>query len=435
MTLRFSSDCERYHRRDFLKLGTAGLLGLGLADLLRLESRAAKTKPKATSVIMVWLAGGPATIDIWDLKPDAPENIRGEFNPIDTSAKGVRISEFLPRMAKVMEKCSLVRSINHNIAAHGPGTVYVTTGNRPTPALDYPSLGSLASKLLPESPGVPSYVAFRGARGDGFSGNAGYLGTAYKPFEVDVNPARGATRVKGISLPDGFTVSQLESRNRLLESFDAGFKALDEADLPASLDKFHQQALDILRSDKTRKAFDLEQEKQSVRESFGQSALGQSALTARRLVEAGVRFVTVGLGGWDTHAGNFRTLRTQLLPQLDQTLSALIGDLDGKGMLDSTIVYCAGEFGRTPRINNLAGRDHWARSMAVLLAGGGFPKGYVHGSTDAHGNAPDADPCSPDDVSATIFQQLGIAPNHEVMTNSGRPVAIFREGKVIEKLV
>ena len=241
--------------------------------------------------------------------------------------------------------------------------------------------------------------------------------------------------MKGITLPDGFTVSQLESRNRLLESFDAGFKALDEADLPASLDKFHQQALDILRSDKTKKAFDLEQEPQSVRESFGQNPFGQSALAARRLVEAGVRFVTVGLGGWDTHAGNFRTLRTQLLPQLDQTLAALIGDLDAKGLLDSTIVYCAGEFGRTPRINSLAGRDHWARSMAVLLAGGGFPKGYVHGSTDAHGNAPDADPCSPDDVSATIFQQLGIAPNHEVTTTSGRPVAIFREGKVIEKLV
>jgi hypothetical protein len=435
MTLRMSFDCERFHRRDFLKLGTAGLLGMGLADLLRLEARAGKAKTKATSVIMVWLAGGPATIDMWDLKPDAPENIRGEFNPIDTSAKGVRISEFLPKTAKVMDKCTLIRSVNHNIAAHGPGTVYVTTGNRPTPALDYPSLGSLASKLLPEAPGVPCYVAFRGARGEGFTGNAGYLGTAYNPFEVDIVADRAATRMKGISLPDGFTVSQLESRNRLLESFDERFKALDEADLPASLDKFHQQALDILRSDKTRKAFELERENESARESFGRSPLGLSALTARRLVEAGVRFVTIGLGGWDTHAGNFRTLRTQLLPQLDQTLSALVGDLDAKGMLESTIVYCAGEFGRTPRINSLAGRDHWARSMAVLLAGGGLQKGYVHGSTDAHGNAPDADPCSPDDVAATIFHQLGIAPSHEVTTTSGRPVAIFREGKVIEKLV
>ena len=180
-------DCERFHRRDFLKLGTAGLLGLGLADLLRLEARAGKSQAQGTSVIMVWLAGGPATIDIWDLKPDAPENIRGEFKAIDTSAKGVQISEFLPKMAKVMDKCALVRSMNHNIAAHGPGTVYVTTGNRPTPALDYPSLGSLASKLLPESPGVPSYVAFASA-GRRLRGTAGYLGTAYNPFEVDVRP-------------------------------------------------------------------------------------------------------------------------------------------------------------------------------------------------------------------------------------------------------
>src|ERR1700730_13391919 len=203
------TDCERFHRRDFLKLGTAGLLGLGLADLLRLEARAGKAKGKAKSVIMVWLAGGPATIDIWDLKPEAPENIRGEFKAIDTSAKGVQISEFLPKMAKVMDRCALVRSVNHNIAAHGPGTVYMPTGNRPTPALDYPSLGSLASKLLPESAGVPSYVAFRGARGDGFAGNAGYLGTAYNPFEVEGSPNRAAMRVKGISLPDGFTVSEL----------------------------------------------------------------------------------------------------------------------------------------------------------------------------------------------------------------------------------
>jgi hypothetical protein len=425
------TDCEGFHRRDFLRLGSAGLLGLGLADLLRLETRADKAKRKATSVIMLWLAGGPATIDMWDLKPDAPEGIRGEFKPIATSADGVRICELFPKLAKQMHHAGLVRSLHHNIPEHGVGTLYMTTGNRPSPALDYPALGCLASRVLPAPAGVPSFVTFSGFRSTG----PGYLGSAYNAFEVEGNPQQGKLRVQGISLPDNFTTTDLANRDKLRNTFDAAFKALDQADLSASLDKFHQQALEILRSDKTRKAFDLEQEKSALRDNYGRTPFGQGALAARRLIEAGARFVTIGLGGWDTHAGNFRTLRGQLLPQVDQTLAALLSDLDGHGLLDSTIVYCAGEFGRTPAINSGAGRDHWARSMAVLLAGGGIRKGHVHGSTDPHGLQPASDPCSPDDVSATIFRALGIAPNHEVQTTTGRPIAIFREGKVIEKLL
>ncbi|HMF12905.1 MAG TPA: DUF1501 domain-containing protein [Gemmataceae bacterium] len=425
------TDCEGFHRRDFLRLGTAGLFGLGLADLLRLEARADRAKRKATSVIMIWLAGAPATIDMWDLKPDAPEGIRGEFKPIATSAEGVRISDQLPKLAKVMDRCALVRSLHHNIPEHGVGTLYVTTGNRPSPALDYPALGSLASRLLPVPTGVPSYVTFSGFRSTG----PGYLGSAYSAFEVEGNPQQGKLRVQGISLPENFTTTDLNNRDKLRNKFDAAFKALDQAEVSASLDKFHQQALDILRSDKTRKAFNLDEEKAPLRDGYGRTPFGQSALAARRLVEAGARFVTIGLGGWDTHANNFRTLRGQLLPQLDQTLSALVGDLDARGLLDSTLVYCAGEFGRTPTINGSAGRDHWARAMAVFLAGAGIRKGYVHGSTDAHGMQPASDPCSPDDVSATIFRALGIAPNHEVQTTTGRPIAIFREGKVLDKLL
>ena len=344
----FTTDCERFHRRDFLKIGSAGLLGLTLPDVLRLEAQsapAARAKRKATSVIMVWLAGAPATIDMWDLKPNAPENIRGDFKPIKSSAPGVLISEHLPKTAKVMDKCALVRSLNHNIPEHGVGTLYMTTGNRPSPTLDYPSLGSLAARVLKDSPGVPSYVTFRNI---GFAGNAGYLGAAYNPFEVEGSPERGQLKVKGVSLPVGFSLKDLENRNKLLERFDEDFKKLDQADLPSSLDKFHQQALDILRSDKTWKAFDLTKEPDGVRDRYGRSAFGQSALAARRLVEAGVRFVTIGFGGWDTHGNNFGTLRFQLLPQLDATLSALIADLDSRKLLDSTIVYCAGEFGRTP---------------------------------------------------------------------------------------
>jgi hypothetical protein len=428
------TDCERFHRRDFIKLGAAGLFGLGLADLLRLEARAERAKRRASGVIMVWLAGGPSTIDMWDLKPHAPEEIRGEFKPIATSARGVRIGEHLPKLARVMHKSALVRSLHHSIAEHNVGTQYVVTGNVPSPTVTYPSLGSLAARTLKAPPGVPPYVVMPGA-GLGPAGNAGFLGAAYNPFEVSGDPLRGTLRVEGVSLPDGFTAAELVDRARLRASFDARFRALDETDAAGSLDKFHHQALDILRSDRTRKAFDVTKEKGSTRDAYGRSSFGQGLLVARRLVEAGVRFVTVGLGGWDTHGANFVALRTRLLPPLDQALSALIADLDDRGLLAGTVVYCAGEFGRTPRINATAGRDHWSRAMAVLLAGGGIRPGYVHGSTDREGIAPEADPCSPDDVSATIFHCLGLGPRHEVTTTSGRPMALFRQGKVIEKLL
>jgi hypothetical protein len=429
MASAFRTDCERFHRRDFLRLGSAGLLGLGLADLLRLEARAAAPRKKADSVLMVWLAGGPSTIDIWDLKPASPEHIRGEFKPIATSARGVQICELLPKTAKVMHHCSLVRSLHHNIPEHGVGTRYMTTGNRPSAALEYPGLGSLASRLLPAPAGVPSYVAFQRTTGPG------HLGTAYAAFEVEGGPRGGWLRVPGVTLPADFSLDELADRDRLRNTFDEAFRALDRTEVPASLDKFHQQALDILRSNKTRQAFDLDKEPQALRDAYGRRPFGQSALTARRLIEAGVRFVTVGLGGWDTHANNFQSLRGNLLPQLDGVLAALIGDLADKGLLERTLVYCAGEFNRTPRINGNAGRDHWAQSMAVLLAGGGVRTGYAHGSTDAHGMAPADAPCAPDDVSATIFQALGIAPTTEVQTVTGRPVALFREGKVIPALL
>lgn len=429
MTPAFCTDCERYHRRDFLRLGTAGLLGLGLADLLRVEANAKTQRAKAANVVMIWLAGGPSTIDIWDLKPDAPDHIRGEFKPVATSAKGVQICELMLKTAKVMHHCALVRSLHHNIPEHGVGTQYMTTGNRPSPSLEYPGLGSLAARLLPARPGVPSYVALQRTSG------AGYLGTAYAAFEVESAAGRSRLRAPGMSLPADFSLEELADRDRLRNTFDAAFKTLDQTDIPASLDKFHQQALDILRSDKMRRAFDLDQEPQHLRDAYGRSPFGQSALTARRLIEAGVRFVTIGLGGWDTHANNFGTLRGNLLPQLDAVLAALIGDLADKGLLDHTLVYCAGEFNRTPRINGAAGRDHWSRSMAVLLVGGGVRKAYVHGSTDSQGMSPADAPCAPDDVAATVFQALGIAPGHEVQTITGRPVAVFRGGEVIAGLL
>ncbi len=444
MASRNRTDCEGFYRRDVLKIGAAGLLGLTLPQLLQLEARAAQRggdrRRKANAVIMLWLGGGPATIDMWDLKPEAPDGIRGEFKPIDTTAPGVRISEHLPKTAHVADRLTIVRSLNHTIPSHGPATVFMTTGNKPTPAVQYPALGSLVTRLMPAEKGVPPYVAFNEIRG-GSAGTAGYLGTAYNPFIVEgagggKNAATANLRVRGIQLPTGFTLEELEDRDKLLKGFDESFRAADKsADLADGLDAFHRKALEILRSDKTKKAFDLAQESKETRERYGATAFGQGTLAARRLVEAGVRFVTISLGGWDTHGQNFKNLQTKLLPPLDQTLSALVEDLDRRGLLDSTIVYCAGEFGRTPKVNKNAGRDHWARSMAVVLAGGGFKRGYAHGSTDPQGMAPAADACTPDDVSSTIFHLLGIDPHTELQTPTGRPIQLFREGKVVEKLL
>jgi hypothetical protein len=437
-------DCENFHRRDFLKIGAAaGLLGLSLPELLRLEARAAGRRGagaerKADAVIMLWLAGGPATIDMWDLKPEGPEGVRGEFKPIKTKADGIEISEHLPKVAGVTDQLTIVRSLNHTIPSHGPASVFMTTGNKPTPALQYPALGSVVTRMMPAEKGVPPYVTFGEIR-NGSAGAAGYLGTAYNPFIVEGGGGGkgggGATlRVRDIQLTS-FTLEELENRDKLLRDFDAGFRTADRADLADGLDAFHKQALEILRSDKTKKAFDLAQEKAEVRESYGLTPFGQGVLAARRLVEAGVRFVTITLGGWDTHGQNFQALKTKLLPQLDQVLSALVRDLSQRGLLERTIVYCAGEFGRTPKINKNNGRDHWARSMAVALAGGGFRKGYAHGTTDAQGMAPATEPCTPDDISSTMFHCLGIDPHTELMTPTGRPVQLFREGKVIEKLL
>jgi hypothetical protein len=401
-----------------------------------------QSRRRADSVILVWLAGGPATIDMWDLRPEAPAEIRGEFQEIPTNVSGISISEHLPRMAQVMDKCTVVRSLAHFIPAHGPATVYMTTGNRPTPALQYPSLGSVATRMLPAAQGVPPYVAFNELR-NGSAGQAGYLGTAYNPFIVEGagqangrGPTANTLRVRGIQLPTGFTLEQLENRNRLLQQFDQGFQALDRnADLMDGLDAFHRQALEILRSDRTRNAFNLDQESDNLRERYGRTPFGQSALAARRLIEAGVRFVTISIGGWDTHNQNFTNLRTRQLPQLDQTLSALIEDLGNRGTLDKTVVYCAGEFGRTPRVNRNSGRDHWARSMSAVLAGGSFKRGFVYGSTDREGMAPATDPCTPDDLAATIFHNLGIDPLTELQTPTGRPIQLFRDGKIVQRIL
>jgi Protein of unknown function (DUF1501) len=346
----------------------------------------------------------------------------------------VTICEHLPKLAKVMDRCTLVRSLCHSISAHGPGTVYMATGNRPGPALEYPATGALAARLLPPRRGVPPYVTFAALR-DGVSGTGpGYLGPAFGPFEIEGDPARGTLQSRGVSLPAEFAPRDLEAREALRDRFDRGLRALDSAEVMAGLDRFHRQAAEILLSDRVRAALDLSREPDALRDDYGRTTLGQGALAARRLIEAGARFVTLGFGGWDTHGNNFRALNNRLLPPLDKAISTLVRDLESRGLLDETVVVCAGEFGRTPRVNTTAGRDHWSRSMAVLLAGGGFPGGAVYGSTDDRGTAPARDACSPDDLAATLFRRLGFGPRHEVSSAGGRPIAIFREGRCLEPL-
>jgi hypothetical protein len=446
MTLPRLRDCEGFHRRDFLQIGAASMLGLSLPSFLAAQAQARNVgnsrRSQARGVILLWLAGGPATIDMWDNKPEAPEGIRGEFKNIPTNVPGLFFSEPLPKTAQIAHKLTVVRSLHHSIPSHGPASIFMTTGNKPTAALQYPSFGSLTAKLLTTPRGIPPYVSFGGNANTTF-GTAGYLGTSYNPFLIEGNGGgRGAEKgggsfsVRGLSLRGTFTLDDLEKRDKLLRQFDSTFTAYDRSsELLDGLDVFHQQALDILRSNRTREALDLSQEKPAIREMYGTTPLGQGALAARRLIEAGVRFATVTFGGWDTHNQNFVRLKNNLLPVLDTVLSALIRDLDDRGLLDSTIVMVAGEFNRTPRINRQAGRDHWARSMAVVLAGGGFPRGYVHGSTDASGMAPATDPCTPDDLGATIFTHLGIDPHRELITPTGRPMQLFREGRPIDKLL
>lgn len=442
----FNRDCEGFHRRNFLQIGAAGALGLTLPGILASEAKAAKdggsaSKTKAKSVILVWLAGGPATIDMWDNKPDAPEGIRGEFKSIKTKADGIEFAETLPKMAEVADKLTVVRSLYHTVPSHGPATVWMTTGNKPTAALQYPALGSVSAKLLSVEKGIPPFVTFMDLRG-GQAGTSGFLGTGYNPFLVEgaggggKNGAAANFRLRGISLPNNLSLDDLDKKDKLLKTFDDGFRKIDQnSDLADGLDTFHQQALDILRSDKTKKAFDLASEPQKVRDSYGTGPLAASGLAARRLVQAGVRFVTIGMGGWDTHQKTFEAHKQRLMPGLDSGLAALIADLDANGLLDSTIVMCAGEFGRTPKVNKNAGRDHWARSMACVLAGGGFKKGFVYGATDKEGMAPDRDGCTPDDIAATVFTQLGVPHTTELQTPTGRPIQLFREGKVVEKIV
>jgi hypothetical protein len=426
--------CDGISRRDVLRAGVAGAFGLNLAKLLELDADdAAATAGK--NAIFVFLTGGQSHMDSWDPKPDAGE-MKGEFESIDTNLPGLRVCAHMPRLAKQADKYTVVRNVSHTQAAHSPGQRYLQTGNQKIPSLEYPDYGAVVSKELPSPRGVPQYVLFPSGGSNSASYSSGYLGVAHGPFTALGDPNEQGYNVRALATPAGLTLEKIESRRRLLQRVDTRFREIEVANQDVDgMDKSYEKAFDILQSKAVRQAFDIESEDATVREQYGRHTFGQSCLLARRLVEAGTRCVSVYSGGWDTHEYNFRDLKSTLLPPWDQGLAALLADLHQRGLLENTVVWCTGEFGRTPKINdNNAGRDHWARAMSMLFAGGGICGGQVVGATDKTGSEPVGDAYAPDDAAASFYRALGIDHHKEYYTPDGRPVMIVANGTPIKEL-
>jgi hypothetical protein len=423
--------CDGITRRDFVRLGALGT-GLSLAHYLRLAEAGAVKDAQGRSAIFIWLGGGPTHLDTFDMKPAAPAEIRGEFKPIATNVSGIQVSEHLPKLAACADKYAIVRGISHTLAGHELGTEYLNAGSRPVPSLVYPGYGAVVSKELPGQRDLPHFVAIPST-----PQKAGYLGVRHAPLQTNATPQPGQPfSVRGISLSGGVTVEHLEKRQKLLDRLDTTFRGLEaDSKLIDGLDRFDRQAYDMISSPRARQAFDVSQEKPETAARFGEHRFGMSCLLAMRLIAAGVRFATVSFGGWDTHANNFRAAKENLLPQLDQGLSALLTSLAERGLLDSTTVFVTGEFGRTPKINERAGRDHWPRAMFALLAGGGIRPGQAIGASDERGMGPAGEAIAPDDVAASFYHSLGIDHRREYHTATGRPVMIVREGTVIRGLI
>jgi hypothetical protein len=427
---RYQSACAGPRRREFLKVGALGFLGLGLDDWFRLRALAGDPSKPATKVrncILIWLAGGPSHIDTFDPKPDAPTDVRGEFKPIATSVPSLRISEVFPNLAKVMDRVTLIRSMTSPEADHDRASHHLLTGYRPMPALVYPSYGSVVSKVREAKRGMlPPYVAI--PDGPAFS-SSGYLTPAYDPFAASGDPNSENFRVQNLTPPDRLTLERLLRRRAMVKSLDEFAHDVPPTALTTSRDQFSDQAYSLMTSSAAQAAFRLSDESPSTREKYGRTTFGQSCLLARRLIEAGVSFVTLndrgpGPLGWDTHQQNFPTIKNNLAPPLDQGLSALIADLADRRLLEDTLLVMMGEFGRTPKINMNAGRDHHGRANSVIVAGAGIPGGLVLGKTDARGDLPTERPVTPADLAAVLYLKLCIDPEHKFQAPDGRPIRL-----------
>ncbi len=438
------------NRRGFLKVGGLGLTGLTLSDLLQHEAHAGPAAKKENSVIILWMRGGPSQHETWDPKPNAPAEFRGDFGAIKTSVPGIEIVDLMPRCAKIMDKWSIIRSLHHTNAGHSAGDQILFTGHKPGPDPTvnvHPSCGSIVSEQLGHlTPELPPYVMIpRQVPGT----DSSYLGVAHKPFETLADPANeGPFQLQNFSLVEGINDTRFSQRKDLLKGFDQFRTDLDRSGQLDAISKFQQQAFGILSSDKARKAFDLDSERSSTRERYGfiprynpmdptrctASAFSQRMLLGRRLVEAGVRLVTVDCRWWDTHVQGFDSMRNGFLPRWDQCYSALLEDLDQRGLLDTTLVVAWGEFGRTPRVNKNAGRDHYPNVFSAAIAGGPVRGGRVVGSSDSKGAFPKDNPKTPQDVLATVYQHLGIDTQKHYLDHSGRPIITLPFGEPLHEL-
>jgi hypothetical protein len=453
--------CDGVTRREMLRVGGLAFTGLMWSDLIRAQasspaSAGKKTAkgPSAKACILIFNYGGPSHLDIWDLKPDAPREIRGEFKPAATRVPGVAITEHLPRLGAIADRYALIRSVGHRDNDHAIGTYLTMTGHShpknailgiepPATPQDMPSVGSVLSKLRPTDRPVFSYVTLGDLRhlgnNDSMGQNAGCLGKAYDPFVVPfTRPIEGALDMSGVGAVLG-TVdgARLGERRQLLDRMSRAAPALEATASMRTLDQSQRRAYELLASSASRAAFDMSKEPPNVRDSYGPGSFAQSCLLARRLVEAGVPMITVYSAGnrdWDTHGNNFRLLKDTLLPTTDRAVSALLGDLQNRGMLDETLVVWMGDMGRTPRINGGAGRDHWSFCFSIFMAGGGVRGGQVLGSSDRTASYPATHPVSPADVAATIYHCLGVDPQAHVTDQQGRPIAVCA-GKPIHALL
>ena len=428
-------------RRDFLQVGGISALGLGL-NASYAQAAAGSSQGKAKSCILIWLDGGPSHLESFDPKPQSPSEVRGPFGAIATSVSGIQISELMPRTAAMMHHSTIIRSMTSPLGEHNFGTHYLMTGNKPSPALNYPAIGSVVSHLNSKGGSLPSHVAVPDLRvGGGNFAATGFLPPRVAPFEVGGDPSKQSFRVRDLEPFPGIIDERIERRQAYLHALN---RVGNVAEAVSPVDPAFEHAYRLMTSRSGKNAFNLSQESKETRARYGTKSIGQCCLLARRLVEAGVAFVTVNNRGWDTHKDLVTRLRdgytganqpVGLIPSLDMAYSSLIIDLQQRGMLDETLVVVMGEFGRTPKLNTLGGRDHWPRVFSVMVAGGGIRGGQVIGSSDGMGESPKDRPVTPADLAATIYTLLGIDPQTHLETLDGRPVKLSSNGIPLSELI
>jgi uncharacterized protein (DUF1501 family) len=427
----------RPSRRGFLSVGTLAGLGLSLPQFLYLRKAQAQAGTTALpevakSVIHIFLPGGMSSQETFDPKPHAPIEYRGELGAIDTKIRGEQFSELLPKTAQVADKLTVIRSMTHGEAAHERGTHNMFTGYRPSPALLFPSMGSVVSHELGPRNNLPAYICIPN-QPNPWAGT-GYLSSSFAPFALGSSPEQGGFQVRDLNLPGGVDADRYARRREMLDLVNGEFTQRIDADNVGAMNSFYERAFDLVSSPAAREAFNIEAEEGPMRDRYGRNQAGARMLLARRLVEAGARFVTLTYGGWDHHTSITGAMRNQL-PPFDQAYAALLSDLDERGLLDSTLVLVSSEFGRTPKINGDAGRDHWPKVFSVVLAGGGIKRGAIIGSSGPTATEPDDTPIGPEDLATTIYNQIGIRADKELMAPGARPIEIVNGGQVRKELL